>query len=123
MERVTGIEPVSTPWQGVVLPMYYTRLKELGYPTKEGSRMQAGRLGKNEISNSIDFEKHEIERLFRLRICAWNFLMSALREQICFDILFAGTRCGIRTMVVRKLPKLETRVRFSYPAPRCNPLH
>ena len=34
---------------------------------------------------------------------------------LCLDIL--SLVCGIRTMVVRKLPKLETRVRFSYPAP------
>ena len=25
MERVTGVEPVSQPWEGRVLPMYYTR--------------------------------------------------------------------------------------------------
>ena len=25
MERVTGIEPVSRPWQGRIIPVYYTR--------------------------------------------------------------------------------------------------
>lgn len=25
MERVTGIEPVSQPWEGRILPLYYTR--------------------------------------------------------------------------------------------------
>jgi hypothetical protein len=25
MERVTGIEPVSHPWEGCILPLYYTR--------------------------------------------------------------------------------------------------
>ena len=25
LERVTGIEPVSAPWQGAVLPLYDTR--------------------------------------------------------------------------------------------------
>ena len=25
MERVTGIEPVSIPWEGIILPMNYTR--------------------------------------------------------------------------------------------------
>jgi hypothetical protein len=27
MERVTGIEPVSLPWQGSIIPLYDTRLK------------------------------------------------------------------------------------------------
>ena len=26
MEQVTGVEPVSQPWEGRVLPMYYTCL-------------------------------------------------------------------------------------------------
>ena len=25
LERVTGIEPVSRPWQGRIIPVYYTR--------------------------------------------------------------------------------------------------
>jgi hypothetical protein len=25
MERVRGIEPLSIPWEGIILPMYYTR--------------------------------------------------------------------------------------------------
>ena len=25
LERVTGIEPVSQPWEGRILPLYYTR--------------------------------------------------------------------------------------------------
>ena len=24
-ERVTGIEPVSQPWEGYIIPIYYTR--------------------------------------------------------------------------------------------------
>ena len=27
MERVTGVEPVLRPWEGHVLPLYYTRKK------------------------------------------------------------------------------------------------
>ena len=27
MERVTGIEPVSRPWQGRIIPLYDTRLR------------------------------------------------------------------------------------------------
>lgn len=26
MERVTGVEPVSQPWEGRILPLYYTRI-------------------------------------------------------------------------------------------------
>ena len=26
LERVTGIEPVPQPWEGRVLPLYYTRV-------------------------------------------------------------------------------------------------
>ena len=29
MERVTGIEPVSHPWEGCILPLYYTRTQFL----------------------------------------------------------------------------------------------
>jgi hypothetical protein len=29
MERVTGIEPASTAWEAVVLPMNYTRMSKL----------------------------------------------------------------------------------------------
>ena len=29
LERVTGIEPVSPPWQGGIIPVYYTRIKLL----------------------------------------------------------------------------------------------
>ena len=25
LERVRGIEPLSIPWEGIILPMYYTR--------------------------------------------------------------------------------------------------
>ena len=42
MERVTGIEPVSTPWQGVVLPMYYTR-KEQKNCLAQGTKKQPAR--------------------------------------------------------------------------------
>ena len=34
MERVTGIGPVSQPWEGRVLPLNYTRLA-LGLPRKK----------------------------------------------------------------------------------------
>ena len=33
MERVTGIAPVLTPWKGVVLLLYYTRM--VGVPRFE----------------------------------------------------------------------------------------
>lgn len=26
MERVRGIGPLSIPWEGIILPMYYTRI-------------------------------------------------------------------------------------------------
>lgn len=29
LERVTGIEPVSDPWEGPILPLNYTRLDSL----------------------------------------------------------------------------------------------
>jgi hypothetical protein len=30
MERVRGIEPLSQPWEGRVLPMNYTRMEPMG---------------------------------------------------------------------------------------------
>ena len=30
IERVTGIEPVAQPWEGYILPLYYTRIPLLG---------------------------------------------------------------------------------------------
>lgn len=43
MERVRGIEPLSAPWQGAVLPLYDTRegFKELLNAT-ERSRVRQG---------------------------------------------------------------------------------
>lgn len=44
LERVRGIEPLSAPWQGAVLPLYDTRVraKELAYASEPNAYWQAG---------------------------------------------------------------------------------
>src|SRR3989344_6334336 len=56
MERVTGIEPVSAPWQGAVLPLYDTRVrKERHYRTK-GKVLPQGNGGK--LVSCVSAEPH-----------------------------------------------------------------
>jgi hypothetical protein len=54
LERVTGIEPVSLPWQGSIIPLYDTRKKckieklKLGFdPTYERSGYQNNQMKNN----------------------------------------------------------------------------
>jgi hypothetical protein len=40
MERVMGIEPTTTAWKAVVLPLNYTRITNKNYLNKKIAEMQ-----------------------------------------------------------------------------------
>ncbi len=76
MERVTGIEPVYLPWQGSVLPMYYTRTeKEPDNTTESGEGLQDAKNSKIQKPNS-----NNLVSVWNLEFCVLVFMLGTVRD-------------------------------------------
>lgn len=72
-ERVRGIEPLSPPWQGGVLPLYDTRSNDRRYSTR---KTEPGQPGGEDYSRTMHTSQNTIDGRSGVDTAAWTSCMS-----------------------------------------------